>query len=115
MHLLSGRLVASAVAGSDSLPQQLMEAASHVNDGAVSTVSYIQKYNTVGGQPPATGKCSTQKYSVTVPFKAEFCLWTQDPVPASVPGSLAAPGRVVEGFFGKGYITYKYNGRLVKT
>lgn len=108
--IVKGRVVTSAFVGAGSLPQQLLEAASHDNDGAAASVSYIQKYNIVGGIPPPKEKCSTSYNSVTVKFKAEFSLWTQDPLPASVPGNLAVAGRVAEGFFGKGNIAYKYNG-----
>lgn len=108
--VVSGRLLASSSVGAGKLPDQLMEAASHLYAGIASTISYVQMYNITRGVPPPKEKCLVAHTSVTVPFHAEFCLWTQDPIPASVPGPLVAPGRFVENLFGKGYITYIFNG-----
>ncbi|CAM6097977.1 unnamed protein product [Calypogeia fissa] len=105
---VTGRALADYKVGTDSLPDILVEAASHIGSGTASDFAYVQMYNVIGGVP--TDKCMEQSYSVTVPFQAEFCFWTQDPVPPSVPGQLVAPGRFVENFFISGVISYKYVG-----
>jgi hypothetical protein len=107
--IASGQEIASSYKGEDKLPEELAEATSHYNNGACASVSYIQKYNVKGGVPPKSKKCSGKK-SKAVPFSADFCLWTQNALPASVPKDLYAPGRLLEGFYGKGSITYKHSG-----
>ncbi|CAM6104410.1 unnamed protein product [Calypogeia fissa] len=105
---ITGRALAAYKVGTDSLPDILVEAASHIASGTASDFAYVQMYNVIGGVP--TDKCLMHSYSVTVPFHAEFCFWTQDPVPPSVPAQLVAHGQFVENFFLSGVITYKYDG-----
>ncbi|CAM6116157.1 unnamed protein product [Calypogeia fissa] len=105
---VTGRALAAYKVSTDSLPDMLVEAASHIASGKASNFAYVQMYNVSGGVPK--DKCMKHSYSVTVPFHAEFCFWAQDPVPMSVPGQLVAPGRFVENFFLSGVITFKFDG-----
>jgi hypothetical protein len=97
-------------------PENLSQATSHHNLGAAATVSYIALLNPQGGQPPAASLCTQdfgelESISVQVPFSAEFRIYTQDVVPPPVPASLNVPdGRLVEGYFAQGSISYLYNG-----
>jgi hypothetical protein len=97
-------------------PENLSQATSHHNLGAAATVSYIALLNPQGGQPPAASLCTQdfgelESISVQVPFSAEFRIYAQDVVPPPVPASLNVPdGRLVEGYFAQGSISYLYNG-----
>ncbi|KAG6543566.1 hypothetical protein Mapa_015060 [Marchantia paleacea] len=111
--MVSGKPLAWEYPNRNSLAQQLVESTSHQYYGAAATVSYIQRYSTSGGLPPSASTCTVDNSVVKVPYSAKYCLWTQDTTPASVPRSLVVPnGRVVEGFFGKGHVTFKHNGRV---
>jgi hypothetical protein len=67
--LVTGTAVASSpVTG--SIPQLLLQAASHRGTGIFGAVTYIQRLNTSGGAAPATACVAGQTRAV--PYTAEY-------------------------------------------
>jgi hypothetical protein len=50
-----GTKIAAFVVDPTAIPWLLLQAASHVGDGRMSSVTYIQRFDTVGGIAPAGG------------------------------------------------------------
>ena len=74
---LTGAQVAVAPAGNGNIPLQLVKANPAVGQGAMSTVTYIQRVATQGGAAPATACAGdTKGRKEVVKYQAEYIFWT---------------------------------------
>jgi Protein of unknown function (DUF3455) len=71
-----GKQLAISPAPAGNIPLQLVQAASYKGEGAMKSVTYIQRLNTVGGVAPSdtcdAGKVGTKKQ---VKYKADYLMY----------------------------------------
>ena len=74
---VKGKAVATvASADAHSIPWLLVDAVSHEGNGVLSRVTKIQRLNTKGGKPPASGCDSTHAgQEVRVPYSADYLFY----------------------------------------
>lgn len=95
----------------DSIPAVLFEVTSRKGSGTAALFTYVVMNQTMGGQAPDSSLCTQDDISVDVPFYGYFEFYSQDFQPPSyVPAELKPPARVVQGFFVKGKIVYRFDG-----
>jgi len=69
-----GARIAGVTPDASAIPWLLLGATSHVGDGLLSTVSYIQRLDTVGGIAPSADACTVDHVgeSARVPYTATY-------------------------------------------
>ncbi|KAJ7289981.1 hypothetical protein O6H91_13G002300 [Diphasiastrum complanatum] len=107
---VSGKEIATAPSGG-FISEALLQATSHQFNGVASLISYVQRLFPQGGNPPLQQTCVQDALILEVPFDAEFWFWQQDLTPPVTPSAMSIhTERVVQGLFGEGVVSYRYNG-----
>ncbi|XP_024395378.1 uncharacterized protein [Physcomitrium patens] len=108
---VKGVAIYSQNTSEDSVPEVLFEVTSHQGAGAAALVTYIMMTQTKGGQAPDTSLCTEDDIVADVPFDGYFEFYVQDrQPPPTVPAELKPPARVVQGFFVKGKMVFRFDG-----
>ncbi|MBD3884834.1 DUF3455 domain-containing protein [Phormidium tenue FACHB-886] len=69
------RVALQPAVNSEDIPWLILKASSDSRYGGFA-VNYIQRFNTVGGQPPSDGKCDQEGREIRVNYSASYAFWT---------------------------------------
>ena len=74
-----GRRVAGVIVDETAIPWLKLEATSHAagEGDKLADVTFVQRYNTTGGLPPAAGTCGTSNAGAAqeIPYTADYAFW----------------------------------------
>ena len=74
-----GKRIGGITPDQNSIPWLLLEAVSSAGPGVLDSVTYIQRLNTVGGNPPATGADAAHLGDYArVPYTAEYYFYKKE-------------------------------------
>ncbi|KAH7438987.1 hypothetical protein KP509_04G040200 [Ceratopteris richardii] len=110
--LVAGRRLVSTNDEKHGFSDFLAEASSHLFDGSARRVSYISQTKTKLLKAPSRSRCRADTdRMISIPFTAVYNFWTQDTLPPQVPRPLMVPTEhhVVQGFFAKGVVRFRYD------